>query len=171
MTNSTWVPSLGPEFDAFLYASIGEDRKGMLLSVLSAFARLDLDPWQEAAGLVRLPREAAIQRLIMLIRALPDTPSMHLDIPSIAARLILLLPRQVRANIASHKIPSDTDITINARPTVYVFVILTALLLSWLALGARHVAANRPPPPQADNVAAPAIGTDVPQMPPARSGR
>jgi hypothetical protein len=38
------------EFDNFLYASIGADRNGMPLSVLSALARLDLDPWEEASG-------------------------------------------------------------------------------------------------------------------------
>jgi hypothetical protein len=40
---------LGSEFDDFLYASIGEDSNGVLLSVLSALARLDVDPWEEAA--------------------------------------------------------------------------------------------------------------------------
>jgi hypothetical protein len=40
---------LGPEFENFLFAPIGEDSNGMVLSVLSALARLDIDPWQEAA--------------------------------------------------------------------------------------------------------------------------
>jgi hypothetical protein len=70
---------LGSEFDVFLFAPIGEDRNGMLLSVLSALARLHVDPWQEAAKLARLPREAATQRLASLIAALPDGPSAHLD--------------------------------------------------------------------------------------------
>ena len=38
-------------FDPFLFAAIGEEQNGMLLSVLSALARLDLDPWYEAASL------------------------------------------------------------------------------------------------------------------------
>jgi len=57
------VSLLNPEFDDFLFASIGEDRNGMLLSVLSAMARLDVDPWQEAAKLAGLPGQAATQRL------------------------------------------------------------------------------------------------------------
>jgi hypothetical protein len=55
MAPSASVSHLGSEFDNFLFASIGESRNGMLLSVLSALARLDLDPWQEAAELARLP--------------------------------------------------------------------------------------------------------------------
>ena len=51
MTATASVSRLGSEFDDFLYAPIGEDRNGMLLSVLSALARLDIDPWQEAAKL------------------------------------------------------------------------------------------------------------------------
>jgi hypothetical protein len=48
MTYSGSASRLGSEFDDFLFAPIGEDRNGMLLSVLSALARLDIDPWQEA---------------------------------------------------------------------------------------------------------------------------
>ncbi len=61
-----------PEFDDFLFASIGEEPSGMLLSVVSALARLDVDPWQEAAKLARLPVEAATQRLASLIATLPE---------------------------------------------------------------------------------------------------
>ena len=44
MKNSATVLSAKSEFDAFLFAHIGEEKNGMLLSVLSALARLDLDP-------------------------------------------------------------------------------------------------------------------------------
>ena len=52
----------------------------MLLSVLSALARLDIDPWQEAANLARLPRETATERLATLIAKLPGEPSAHPDL-------------------------------------------------------------------------------------------
>ena len=100
MTRSASVSLLGSEFDDFLFAPIGEDRNGMLLSVLSALARLDVDPWQEAAKLARLPWETATQSLASLIAALPDGPSAHLDPGTIAARLIALLPR--RASTRNH---------------------------------------------------------------------
>ena len=41
----------GSEFNDFLFAPIGEDKNGMLVSVLSGLARSDVDPWQEAAKL------------------------------------------------------------------------------------------------------------------------
>jgi hypothetical protein len=53
---------IGPEFDEFLCAPIGADRNGTGLSVLSALARLNVDPWQEATSLARMPREAAVVR-------------------------------------------------------------------------------------------------------------
>ena len=37
-----------PEFDRFLQAFVGEDRKGNAVTVLSALARLKLEPWEEA---------------------------------------------------------------------------------------------------------------------------
>jgi hypothetical protein len=47
---NVYVPVL-PEMDAFLFASVGEEEKGIPLSVLSALARLGLDPRNEAARL------------------------------------------------------------------------------------------------------------------------
>jgi hypothetical protein len=39
LIHSASAPLLGPEFDDFLFAPIGEERTGMRLSVLSALAR------------------------------------------------------------------------------------------------------------------------------------
>jgi hypothetical protein len=61
---SSPIPLPGSEF---LFAPIGEDRDGMLVSVLSGLARSDVDPWQEAARLAELPEETATQRLASLI--------------------------------------------------------------------------------------------------------
>lgn len=98
MTNSASISRLGSEFDDFLFAPIGEDRNGMLLSVLSALARLDIDPWQEAAKLAGLPEESATQRLASLIAELPDEPAAHPGPATIAARLIALLPHPASAS-------------------------------------------------------------------------
>src|ERR1700722_275587 len=93
MTRCTSIALLGSEFDSFLFAPIGADRNGMLVSVLSALARLDVDPWQAADDLARLPQAEAIQRLALLIAPLPDSPSTHRDLGTTADRLIALLPR------------------------------------------------------------------------------
>ena len=65
---------LGPEFNSFLFAPIGADRNGTNLSVVSALARCDLDPWAEAEKLTKLPEEIAIQKLSALISSLPEVP-------------------------------------------------------------------------------------------------
>jgi hypothetical protein len=93
MTHSALTPLLGREFDDFLFASIGEDRNGTTLSVLSALARFDVDPWQETASLARMPKERATERLAALIAATPMDSATGLSAATIAARLIALLPR------------------------------------------------------------------------------
>jgi hypothetical protein len=75
VTHAALLPLIGPEFDEFLGASISEDRNGTGLSVLSALARLDVDPWEEAASLAQMPRRAAAVRLTALIDALPREPA------------------------------------------------------------------------------------------------
>ena len=88
------APALGrrTELDKFLFAPIGEEGNGMLLSVLSALARLDLDPWQEAATLTIMPTQDAAARLTCLLSSLPSCAANPLG-PGTVARLIALLPR------------------------------------------------------------------------------
>src|SRR6266849_6563251 len=64
-----YAPML-PEFDAFLFASVGEEVDGIPLSVLSALARLGLDPRNEAVRLAHLTREAAADQLARMIARL-----------------------------------------------------------------------------------------------------
>ena len=56
-----------PEFDAFLSAPVGEDADGVALTVMSALARIGLDPWSEAARLSDLPHDAAVEALAMTL--------------------------------------------------------------------------------------------------------
>lgn len=93
MTHAALSPLIGLEFDQFLGASIGEDRNGTELSVLSALARLDVDPWKEATSLARMPREAAAMRLTKLIEALPIAPASVIPSRMSAASLVALLPK------------------------------------------------------------------------------
>ena len=65
--------SLGhSEFNEFLYAFVGEEESGIRLTVLSALARIGLDPWREAARLADLPREAATRALATIVQTLPE---------------------------------------------------------------------------------------------------
>lgn len=83
-----------PEFDRFLQAFVGEDRNGNAVTVLSALARLELEPWEEAAALAALENEAAGSRLEMLLSQFRDVPSLKQDCGSIARKLTLLLPKR-----------------------------------------------------------------------------
>lgn len=83
---------LRTDFDEFLFASIGEDAAGAPMSLLTALARLDVDAWEEAASLARLPHEAASQKLAALLATLPNGPAPG-DSMAIATRLVALLHR------------------------------------------------------------------------------
>ena len=86
--------TLRTDFDAFLFAPIGEDTNGMPLTLLSVLARLGIDPWEEAADLAQLPLEPALQRLTSRLEAAPNSrPATAADTVNIATRLIALLHR------------------------------------------------------------------------------
>jgi hypothetical protein len=105
MTHAALSPLIGAEFDRFLGASIGEDRNGTELSVLSALARLDVDPWKEATSLARMPREAAAMRLTELIEALPIAPASVIPSRMSAASLVALLPKSKAIDVRSSDSP------------------------------------------------------------------
>lgn len=85
--------SLGhSEYNAFLFASVGEEKTGLQLTVQTALIRLGLDPWQEAARLSGLPKAAAVQALVAAIARLPEGDWVAANLPEIAARLVGNLP-------------------------------------------------------------------------------
>jgi hypothetical protein len=159
MTLSNSMSLLRSEFDAFLFAPVEEDRNGMPLSVLSALARLDVDPWQEAAKLARLPGEAARKRLALLIAALPDGASTHRDSGTIAARLIALLPRRTSSDIPSRETAPGAHPVTESRALMYGIAMA-------FVLGVLCMIASRQTPEQVDNAHAPASSTASPQTPP-----
>ena len=81
-----------PEFERFLYASVGEERNGSVVTVLSALARLGLDPWTETADLITLGREGARARLGTLLARFRDVPALARHHDSVARDLSQLLP-------------------------------------------------------------------------------
>jgi hypothetical protein len=101
----------------------------MLLSALSALARLDRDPWREAAELARMPQQTASQRLTFLIKALPNQPPTRPEPETISTRLIALLPRGASPSVASsEKLPGGAE-TLNFRALIYV-MLLNLLLMA-----------------------------------------
>ena len=79
-------------FNDFLYAPIGEEDNGMILTALSALARLGVDPWDEAARLSEQSRESATKRLTSIISGIPRGRWAQSSVADIAARLSALLP-------------------------------------------------------------------------------
>ena len=125
---SVFAPS--SQFDDFLHASVGEDDHGMLLSTLSVLARMGLDPWQEAAKLAQLPKEAAAQKLTALLAALPQASVAYLDPPAVAARLAELLPLRPKANPTSGKTPLGTRWRTMPPAIVVVFILMVIMLFA-----------------------------------------
>ena len=133
------------DFDDFLYAPIREDRSGLPLSVVSALARLDVDPWEEAARLAAMSGEAATQRLGQLIASLPAQPPIEPECRSIAARLVALLPQQPvlaatlpRDGTRIDTVPKSSALTY---AVYYVIFMLFILMSQWL------VESRQPPVP------------------------
>ncbi len=117
--------ALGTEFDDFLYSSLGEDKHGLLISVVSLLGRLNLDPWQEAASYAGLPPEKAAQKLASLIESLPDRPLQEGDPVTLATRLIRLLPRRTESRLSpAAAVPVVVE-------TVNTWRIVRALLLAF----------------------------------------
>ena len=135
----------------------------MLLSVVSALARLDLDPWQEAAKLARLPEETATRRLTSLIETLPnDEPGR--DPPTIAARLIRLLPRPAGPSAALRMSLPGIGATRKSPALVYAILLVVVLSTQWIA-------ASHHPPAPIEGASPPTSGTVAPQKAPPSSDR
>jgi len=88
---------LHSDLNDFLFASVGDQRNGMPLNVVSALTRLDVDPWEEAARLAALPKALAAEALEPMIARLPIFRRQQSDNLVISQRLVELLPTGQRA--------------------------------------------------------------------------
>lgn len=148
MTSTVTASVLGSEFNNFLFASIGEDKNGTPLSVLSALTRLGIDPWEEAAKLAHLPEETAIQRMASFIARLPDKVPVHPA--TIVPGLIARLPRQPRSETSRG---SGTGFQV-------------AVCVIFFVLGTQLFAASHLSPARFDRHQAPVPDTILPQASP-----
>jgi hypothetical protein len=81
------------QFDAFLFASVCEEANGMRLSVLSALARMNVDPWEEATRLAAMPRVIAEKTLVSILDLACGRNWQPPEAQAVAARLVRLLPQ------------------------------------------------------------------------------
>jgi hypothetical protein len=124
--------------EPFLFAEVGTEPSGLGLTVLSVLARLDFDPWAEAARLVALPRNTSIERLKGYIARMAVDQKSLLDAPATAERLIALLPVQTDA-AASTDVPS---LDMEGFPKWLPMVLLYCALV--LGMGANAIMTPRP---------------------------
>lgn len=110
----------------------------MPLTVLSFLARLNVDPWEEAASLARLSGEDARRLLTTRIAALPAAERGTDDSGATAARLVALLPRGAPlpfgARPALPTAPVSWRFSARMRFALYVMVMSALVLGEWLLL-------------------------------------
>lgn len=85
---------LDPKYDKFLQSSVGDDRRGAGITVLSMLARLGVDPWREASELASMPEGRAHQRLDALMARFTGVPSWVPSRNDVVSRLLVFLPRR-----------------------------------------------------------------------------
>jgi hypothetical protein len=129
-------------FNAFLHSAIGEDSNGMPLTVLSALARQDLDPWEESARLSDLPPDTAIKKLAAMIASIPSGSSVIGDPTAIAGPLIALLPPHAPALRApqprrpADAAPGSAAVKTSSAPAKLLFIAMYLAMMvfgQWLA--------------------------------------
>src|ERR1043166_3859010 len=125
-----------PEFDSFLFASVGEEVDGIPLSVLSALSRLDLDPRDEAARLSHLTKETAADQLARMIAGLSERRWSLSQVSEIAGRLIERLPMSTK-NDELDRFETGTARTPVSKASAFsaYVALLEALIVGVLASG------------------------------------
>jgi hypothetical protein len=133
-------PPLSPEYDAFLYAIVCNDKNGMHLTMASLIARSGADPWNEAARISRLQKDAALNVLARLIEEHDGTEQKPPHKQITLDQLLSLLPKSrpilaanVTESIRVRGISLKTaGLTIAA--TLCIFIILAYLFTAMLRL-------------------------------------
>jgi hypothetical protein len=131
---------LRSEFNEFLFAPIGEEGNDTLLTVLSALARLGLDPWQESARLALLSRDKATQSLTSMIAGLPNGRWAQSESGAIAARLIELLPAKTAFTSPARGTPYG-KYPAPSRLAIYLFISILSGMMFFTIVNHMHPAA------------------------------
>ena len=139
------------DLNAFLFADVGTEANGMILSVASVLARQGNDPWREAGRLADLPKAEATDSLARMIAGMPRSLWGLPDAVAIAVRLIGLLPAR----------PARGPGRVVGRPTAKTAVVIACIIL---ALAYAIIATMQSSPPARSD------GGDVASFAPAAQG-
>lgn len=133
MANAPTQLGQDPQFEPFLHAPLGEDRRGSSVTVLSMLARLGVDPWSEASELSRLPAAAARQRLEALMTRFHDVPTPDPDRSRIVSGLLALLPRRATTAISPQE-GTSAKLALTPQGSPFYWIIAATLFVGWIAM-------------------------------------
>lgn len=130
MANQCLALNVVSQYDEFLFAPICDEPGGMRLSVLSALARMNVDPWEEAARLATLSTPDAERTLVSRLNLFPGKRQRSVETEILAARLVALLPKANKATTAK----AATIAGVRAQGNNYWFLWLClAIAMSFLS--------------------------------------
>jgi hypothetical protein len=116
-------------YEQFLSAPIWEEKNGALLSMLSALARLGVDPWGEAARLANMPREGAAAALATLLARLPRNGVELPDYAELAQHLVEFLPQRGSATSADQQGNANGRMDIGNIKTGLILALAAVLII------------------------------------------
>ena len=117
-------------YEDFLFARICDEPGGMQLSVLSALARMNVDPWEEAARLATMSTSDAERTLVSTLNLLPGQRHSSPETEILAARLVALLPKARTA--ATTKVATTTG-GHGQRMSYWLVWLCIAIVMSFLS--------------------------------------
>jgi hypothetical protein len=104
------IPS--SECNDFLLAIIDEAPNGTQLTVLSALAQANVDPWEEAVRLSAMSKVTAEKTLVSMFDRIPGRNWSPSEEATIAARLVKLLPPRGGGTEAATKTLAEASISL-----------------------------------------------------------
>lgn len=146
MTLRPLYAPLRPDLDKFLQATVGEEHDGVPLTMISALARLDLDPWDEAGRLSSLAKPEAGEQLARTIVRLAGTRWPTPEARRIADDLIELLPTRAQTReAAAGSFAKHPTLASGKRFWLICLLLLAAAVAAMIASGELPFG-NRAPP-------------------------
>ena len=140
MDHRSRFSTLSASYDDFLFAPVCKDPNGLRLSVLSALARFNVDPWEEAARLAAMPKQIAETTLLSILDLVSGRSWKSSEAAAAAAQLVRLLPRLDEA-AATATATADAR-TVTAHRTNYWWL----WLAFWIAMTFMMPHRQTPPP-------------------------
>ena len=168
MANQCSALNVISQYDDFLFAPICDEPGGMRLSVLSALARLNVDPWEEAARLATLSTPDAERTLVSRLNLFPGGRQKSAETEILAARLVALLPKASKATTAR----AATIAGVRVQGNNYWFLWLClAIAMSFLSSHQQATTTRAGESVSAANATSPTEGSSAKPAPPGVNGR